>query len=70
MADIPKAPIARIMKDAGAERISEDAKTELAESLEEIARTISIKANEAARLAKRKTIKAEDIKFAVNELGL
>ena len=25
---------------------------------------------EAARLAKRKTIKAEDIKFAVNELDL
>ena len=43
---------------------------ELAEALEEIARNISIKANEAAKLAKRKTIKAEDIKFAVNELDL
>ena len=70
MAEIPKAPIARIMKDAGADRISEDAKVELAESLEEIARKIAIKANEAAKLAKRKTIKAEDIKFAVNELDL
>ena len=70
MADIPKAPIARIIKDTGAERVSEDAKVELAESLEEIARKIAIKANEAARLAKRKTIKAEDIKFAVNELDL
>ena len=70
MAEIPKAPIARIIKDTGAERVSEDAKAELAEALEEIARNIAIKANEAARLAKRKTIKAEDIKFAVNELGL
>ena len=70
MAEIPKAPIARIIKDTGAERVSEDAKVELAESLEEIARKIAIKANEAARLAKRKTIKAEDIKFAVNELDL
>ena len=70
MAEIPKAPIARIMKDTGVERVSEDAKAELAEALEEIARNISIKANEAARLAKRKTIKAEDIKFAVNELDL
>ena len=61
MADIPKAPIARIIKDTGAERVSEDAKVELAEALEEIARNIAIKANEAARLAKRKTIKAEDI---------
>ena len=70
MAEIPKAPIARIIKDTGAERVSEDAKVELAEALEEIARNIAIKANEAARLAKRKTITAEDIKFAVNELDL
>ena len=70
MADIPKAPIARIIKDTGAERVSEDAKVELAEALEEIARNIAIKANEAAKLAKLKTIKAEDIKFAVNELNL
>ena len=70
MAEIPKAPIARIMKDTGVERVSEDAKVELAEALEEIPRNISIKANEAAKLAKRKTIKAEDIKFAVNELDL
>ncbi len=70
MAEIPKAPIARIIKDTGAERVSEDAKVELAEALEKIARNIAIKANEAARLAKRKTIKAEDIKFAVNELDL
>ena len=70
MADIPKAPIARIIKDTGAERVSEDAKVELAEALEEIARNIAIKANEAAKLTKRKTIKAEDIKFAVNELNL
>jgi len=70
MSEIPKAPITRIMKDAGAERISESATVELAESLEEIARKITIKANEAARLAKRKTIKDEDIKFAINELDL
>ena len=70
MAEIPKAPIARIIKDTGAERVSEDAKAELAEALEEIARKIAIKANGAAKLAKRKTIKAEDIKFAVNELDL
>ena len=66
MSEIPKAPIARIMKDSGVERISEDAKVELANSLEEIARKISIKANDAAKLAKRKTVKAEDIKLAVD----
>ena len=56
------------MKDVGAERISEDAKVELAEALEEIARDIAIKANEYAKVAKRKTIKAEDIKLAVDNL--
>ena len=72
MAEIPKAPIARIIKDTGAERVSEDAKVELAEALEEIARNIAIKANEAAIKQNNeiKTIKAEDIKFAVNELDL
>ena len=70
MSEIPKAPIARIIKDAGAERVSEDAKVELADSLDEIARNIAIKANEAAKLAKRKTVKADDIKFAVKELNL
>ena len=69
-AEIPKAPIARIIKDTGAERVSEDAKVELAESLDEIARKIAVKANEAAKLAKRKTVKADDIKFAVKELNL
>ena len=67
---IPVAPIGRIIKDAGAERVSEDAKVELADSLDEIARNIAIKANEAAKLAKRKTVKADDIKFAVKELNL
>ncbi len=70
MSEIPKAPIARIIKDTGAERVSEDAKVELAESLDEIARKIAVKANEAAKLAKRKTVKADDIKFAVKELNL
>ena len=45
MSEIPKAPIARIIKDTGAERVSEDAKAELAEYLEEVARDDPIEAN-------------------------
>lgn len=68
MSEIPKAPIARIIKDTGAERVSEDAKAELAEYLEEVARNIAIEANNVAKIAKRKTIKPEDIKLAIKNL--
>ena len=54
MSEIPKAPIARIIKDTGAERVSEDAKAELAEYLEEVARDVAIEANNVAKIAKRK----------------
>lgn len=68
MSEIPKAPIARIIKDTGAERVSEDAKAELAAYLEEVARNVAIEANNVAKIAKRKTIKPEDIKFAIKNL--
>ena len=68
MSEIPKAPIARIIKDTGAERVSEDAKAELAEYLEEVARDVAIEANTVAKIAKRKTIKPEDIKLAIKNL--
>jgi len=68
MSDIPKAPIARIIKESGAERVSEDAKVALAEYVEEVARNVAIEANNVAKIAKRKTIKAEDIKLAIKNL--
>ena len=68
MSEIPKAPIARIIKDTGAERVSEDAKAELAEYLEEVARDVAIEANNVAKIAKRKTIKPEDIKLDIKNL--
>ena len=68
MSEIPKAPIARIINDTGAERVSEEAKAELAEYLEEVARDVAIEANNVAKIAKRKTIKPEDIKLAIKNL--
>jgi DNA-binding protein len=68
MSEIPKAPIARIIKDTGAERVSEDAKAELAAYLEEVARKVAIEANNVAKIAKRKTIKPDDIKLAIKNL--
>ena len=56
MSEIPKAPIARIIKEAGAERVSEDAKAELAAYVEEVARNVAKEATQVAKIAKRKTI--------------
>jgi histone H3/H4 len=64
MGELPLAAIERIMKKAGAERISMDAITSLAEILEDIGIKITIEAIELAKHAKRKTIKKEDIKLA------
>ena len=62
MSEIPKAPVARIIKESGAERVSEDAKVALADYLDEVARNVAKEANNVAKIAKRKTIKADDIK--------
>ena len=68
MSEIPKAPVARIIKESGAERVSEDAKVALADYLDEVAREVAIEANKVAKIAKRKTIKAEDIELAIKNL--
>ena len=65
---IPLASMEKIMKDAGAERVADDAKIALKEIIEEKAREISERAAKFALHAGRKTIKSEDIKLALNEI--
>ncbi len=62
--DIPLAAMERLLKKAGAERVSEDAKEELRIALEEYALKIGQDANKYSIHAGRKTVKAEDVKLA------
>ena len=62
------APMHRLIKKAGAERVSEEAANELRAVLEEIGIKISKEAFEFAVYAGRKTVKAEDIKIAVRKI--
>ena len=55
----------KIMRDAGAPRVSDDAKEVLAQILEERGRQISAEAKRLAEHAGRKTVTDKDIRLAV-----
>ena len=64
---LPLAAMEKLLKQGGAERVSDKAKVALKDAIESIANEISIKAIKFAVHAGRKTVKAEDIKLAVKE---
>ena len=64
---IPKAPVNRIIKDAGAERVSDAAVVALVEYLEADATAVAKKAIEYAKIAKRQSVKADDIALAIDK---
>ncbi|MCF7872490.1 histone family protein [Candidatus Woesearchaeota archaeon] len=61
---IPLAAMERLLKHAGAHRVSEEAKSALKQALEEYAQKIGEGATKYSAHAGRKTVKAEDIILA------
>ena len=66
--EISVAPMHRLCKKAGADRVSEEATKELAKVLETIGVKIAKDALDYAVHARRKTIKAEDIEIATRKV--
>lgn len=61
---IPLASMEKILKECGADRVSDDAKVALKSIIEEIADEISQNANRLAKHAGRRTVMDSDIKLA------
>ena len=66
--ELATAPMHRICKKAGAERVSEEAAGELAKVLEAIGLKIASEAIDYAMHAGRKTVKARDIEIAARKV--
>lgn len=63
--NLPKAPVERIIRNAGADRVSEEAIEELRNAIEELGAELAEEASEMANYADRNTVKKEDIEMAV-----
>ncbi len=66
--ELAVAPMHRLCKKAGAERVSEAAAKELAKELEKVGIKIAKEALDFAMHAGRKTIKSEDIEIATRKV--
>lgn len=65
---LPIAPVERIVRKAGAERVSDDASIELARILEVYGIELSKEAISIAKHVKRTTVKVEDVRLAYERL--
>ncbi len=68
MVELPTAPVARIIRKSGADRVSGEASRALAIIMEEYAGTVAREALKLATHAGRKTVTKEDITMAAEIL--
>ena len=68
MSMLPKMPFERILKKAGAKRVSQDALEQFASSMEDKMIKLSEEALALAKHAGRKTITEEDVRIARRKL--
>lgn len=61
---VPKAPVARILMNAGAKRVSADAVDAFADVIQEIAEKLAERASAIAKHSGRKTVQEGDVKLA------
>lgn len=66
--EIKTAPMHKLLKRVGADRVSEESANALSEALEEIGVKIAQEAIDYANHAGRKTVKARDIEIAVKKV--
>ncbi|MBT5023041.1 histone family protein [Candidatus Woesearchaeota archaeon] len=64
---VPKAPVARILMNAGAKRVSADAVDAFADVIQEIAENIGTQAVRISKHSGRKTVQEGDIKLAAKQ---
>ena len=62
---IPRAPVARILMNAGAKRVSAGAADAFAEIIQQRIEDIAVRASQIAKHAGRKTVQDVDIRLAV-----
>lgn len=65
MSEIPKAPITRIVKSCGAERISKEAEEKIVEAVEEYTAKFATTIVDVAKHSGRKTIQPDDVELVL-----